>query len=92
MKAEADERLDHFTDRRDALAAYDALWGDNSHRRIVGLSGLSGIGKSTLLEFLLERHQPHRPAVLINLADPRLLAGYLFVKTLGTELRLLFPA
>ncbi len=45
--------LQHFTDRQDQIAAFDALWpGDG--RWILALSGVSGNGKSTLINWLIE--------------------------------------
>ncbi|MBN1991391.1 MAG: hypothetical protein JW953_01715 [Anaerolineae bacterium] len=46
-------RLRHFTNRQSALAAFDALWpGDGTWT--LAFDGLSGNGKSTLIDFLIE--------------------------------------
>jgi hypothetical protein len=45
--------LQHFTDRQDQIRAFDALWpGDG--RWILAYSGVSGNGKSTLANWLIE--------------------------------------
>ena len=85
------DRLDHFTGRHEEITSYDSLWAQSARRRVMGITGISGIGKSALLEYLSERHQPPRPTVLIDLIDPRLLSGYQFITALARELRLLFP-
>ena len=47
------ERLRHFTDRDEAIAAFEALWpGDGVWA--LAFHGLSGNGKSTLIDFLIE--------------------------------------
>lgn len=78
MRIHPDDRLDHFTDRADEKAAYELLWAPRARHRVLCFGGLSGIGKSTLLDYLQERHQPRRRAVKINFADPHLQVGYLF--------------
>ncbi|MCO5213628.1 MAG: tetratricopeptide repeat protein [Caldilinea sp.] len=55
----------HFTDREDALAAYDALWQPGGSQRVLNIEGMSGNGKSTLLWFL-DNHHP-RPAARLHL-------------------------
>ena len=45
--------LQHFTDREEHIAAFDSLWpGDG--RWILAFSGVSGNGKSTLINWLIE--------------------------------------
>ena len=46
--------LDHFTDREEALRAIDQFWEPRSPW-ILAFSGLSGMGKSTLLNYVAER-------------------------------------
>ena len=46
-------RLCHFTDRQDAIVAFDALWpGDRAW--VLAYTGMSGNGKTTLIDFLIE--------------------------------------
>ncbi|MCI5222344.1 MAG: hypothetical protein D3924_06650, partial [Candidatus Electrothrix sp. AR4] len=47
-------RLTHFTDRKGQIAAFDALWDDGSPWLLV-LSGMSGNGKSMLIDWLIEK-------------------------------------
>ena len=50
---ELPERLRHFTDREAAIAAFDALWpGDGAW--VLAFTGMSGNGKTTLIDFLIE--------------------------------------
>ncbi len=53
-------RLRHFTDREEALAAFDTLWpGDGAW--VLAFDGLSGSGKTTLIDYLIEtRCKPKR--------------------------------
>lgn len=44
--------LNYFQNREDAIAAFDSLWGEDEHRWILAFKGFSGLGKSTLLEWL----------------------------------------
>lgn len=80
-------RLDYFTDREEELAAVDRVWA--GPQRVLCLSGVSGIGKSTLLEYLRERRLPVGAAVLVDLANPRLMVGYRFVSELAGKLQTL---
>lgn len=45
--------LEGFTDREPQIAAFDALW-ENDTRWVLAFSGVSGIGKSLLLDYLVE--------------------------------------
>ena len=60
-------RLNYFTDREKAIAAFDALWQDDNHPFLT-FNGLSGIGKSTLIDFLIDtRCKPQKiPYALID--------------------------
>ena len=62
-------RLQHFTDRDGAIAAFDALWdAGRSLPHFLAFDGLSGVGKSTLVDFLIEtRCKPQQmPHALID--------------------------
>ncbi|MER2600588.1 MAG: hypothetical protein ABTQ73_13805 [Caldilineales bacterium] len=41
---------EHFTDREEALAAYDALWSTTNGPRTLNIEGMSGNGKTTGLD------------------------------------------
>ncbi|MBN1220409.1 MAG: hypothetical protein JXM69_15890, partial [Anaerolineae bacterium] len=47
-------RLRHFTDREAALAAFDAFWPGDGACWVLAFDGLSGNGKSTLIDYLIE--------------------------------------
>ena len=47
------ERLRHFTNREQALAAFDGLWPGGG-TWVLAFHGLSGNGKSTLIDYLIE--------------------------------------
>ena len=47
------EHLRHFTDREAAIAAFDALWPGES-AWVLAFAGMSGNGKTTLIEYLIE--------------------------------------
>ena len=85
------DRLDYFTDRREELAAYDLLWRPDN-RRVLCLSGMSGIGKSTLLDYLRQRHQPIRPWAVVDLAEASLQNGYLFLSEVADRFKKRFPS
>jgi len=57
-------RLQHFTDRDGAIAAFDALWdAGRSSPHFLAFDGISGVGKSTLVDFLIEtRCKPRQMA------------------------------
>jgi tetratricopeptide (TPR) repeat protein len=82
--------LDNFTDREAELAAYDSMWAPGRHR-VLCLDGLSGIGKSTLLDYLARRHEPRRPVAHVDLDNRRLHGGYEFVTAVAAQLRALLP-
>ena len=89
MSTEPDP-LDHFTDRKEELAAFERLWQPGS-RRVLCLSGISGIGKTTLLEYLRLRHRPRRPWALVDLSEDSLQIGYLFLTKVAGQFRNMFP-
>jgi len=64
------ERLQHFKDREAAIAAFDRLW-ERDTPWILSLTGFSGHGKSTLLDWLeANRCRPHNlPYALISLGE-----------------------
>lgn len=85
----------HFTDRQEALAAYDALWAPDAAQRVLNIEGLSGNGKSTLIGFLAGHHP--RPAARIHLqldfAAGSLRTGdYDVTDRLASQLRAHLPA
>ncbi|MCK6628370.1 MAG: tetratricopeptide repeat protein [Anaerolineae bacterium] len=57
---ELPDHLRHFTDRSEALAAFDALWS-NAGPWVLAFDGLSGNGKTTLLDFIIETRCKPRP-------------------------------
>jgi hypothetical protein len=52
-EVELPERLRHFTDRQAAIVAFDALWLGNG-AWVLAFTGMSGNGKTTLIDFLIE--------------------------------------
>jgi tetratricopeptide (TPR) repeat protein/energy-coupling factor transporter ATP-binding protein EcfA2 len=60
----------HFTDREAALAAYDRLWSADGEPTLV-LSGMSGLGKSTLLRYLAQVHERNAISVVVEASDAR---------------------
>lgn len=80
----------HFTDREEALSAYDALWQPQVVQRILNIEGMSGNGKSTLLWFL-DQHHPRladRLHLRLNLDQDSLRTGdYDLLDALARQLR-----
>ncbi len=86
---------EHFTDREEALAAYDALWSTTNGPRILNIEGMSGNGKTTLLWFL-DYHHP-RPADRLHLRldmslDNLRTGDYDLPDSLAEQLRAHLPA
>jgi putative ribosome biogenesis GTPase RsgA len=54
------DSLAHFQDRETAIAAFDALQSDG-RRWVLAFDGCSGLGKSTLIDWLIEnRCKPNK--------------------------------
>ena len=69
---ELPRRLRHFTDRKAALDAFDALWpGDGTW--VLAFDGISGNGKTTLIDYLIwTRCQPNdRPWAVLDFEGAR---------------------
>ncbi len=60
-------RQEQLTDCEEALREYDSLWPGT--RRVLCVEGTSGIGKSTLIRFLAQRHERRRSRALLDLME-----------------------
>ena len=84
----------HFTDRQEALAAYDALWVPGTSQRVLNIEGISGNGKSTLLWYI-DKHHP-KPAdrlhLTLDMANESLRTGdYTLLDLIARQLREWLP-
>jgi len=61
--------LAHFTDRKEQIDAFDALWEPGRSTWVLAFEGMSGNGKTTLIQWLIHnRCIPQKlPYTLVNL-------------------------
>jgi hypothetical protein len=58
---------EQLTDCGEALREYDSLWSGT--QRVLCVEGTSGVGKSTLIRFLVQCHETRRSRALLDLAE-----------------------
>ncbi|MGH8886961.1 MAG: hypothetical protein ACRDYX_17690, partial [Egibacteraceae bacterium] len=84
-RSSLEELVEHFIEPQAVLDAYAALW-DPDAPPVLCIDGLSGNGKSRLLDYLHILHDPGRLRVLLDLDDLRLAEGHRWLDDLGKEL------